>query len=469
MPDKSRILKPAFLVVSLLVLVVPAIMLGYPILHGDSGSYILTGFRHSAPIERPATYGIFLWMTSLTKSLWFVILTQSLLTVFVLHVLLKRFLGKSSSSLILLILASTLSLTTGIGYFVCQIKPDFFLPLIFLSIYAFIIGSGSLTLEDVLMGIISMIGLLSHLSHIPIITGLISITFIFSLIFREYRVDNWVKKFLVLFAFIFSAWLIAPSINYVFTRSFTLSRVPNIFRTSRLLQAGIFQDYVRERCETDTAFSFCKYRGELDNYKKYYDFLWDRKSFLYDHECFKKGKLSCWLARNKEFGAIVGDIYSRKEYRIRMAKDAVITSIDQFFSFEIPDYASYQHHSYPMEMARKYMPRDEIFIKNASQGKRDLIFPLKNLVQLISVIISLTISIFLMMWKRGQVYDKRLKLLGFMILVILFGNAVFIGIFAGPSDRFQGRLIWLVPLFAMLLLVSLISTRTQRKGDYAVH
>jgi hypothetical protein len=455
MAEKSRILRPAAFIISVLVLVIPAIILGYPILHGDSGSYIVSGFRLHAPVERPITYGIFVWLTSLSVSLWFVILAQSLLTVYVLHVFLKRLYGQSYNPLILLFLLIPLGITTGAGYFVCQIKPDFFLPLIILSICAFLVGNGQITREDILLALITMTGLLAHLSHIPIVTGLIIAIFCLLLIFRQLRVENYSKKFLVLFVFICSAWLIAPSINYVFTGSFTFSRVNNIFSTSRLLQAGIFQDYVSERCETDSTFSMCKYRYEMADYKQYYDFLWDKESFLYDHDCFAKGKLNCWLARDKEFGVIVKEIYSRKEYRIWMARDAVHTSVTQFFSFGIPDYASYQRHSYPMEMARKYLPYDNKFIINASQGKRDLIFPVQNFVQLIMVIASLFVIFFFMIWHRGRTYDAKLKLTGLIVMLILLGNAAFIGIFAGPSDRFQGRLIWLVPLFAILLIFRL--------------
>ena len=125
-----------FYALSVIVLIIPAIRLGYPILHGDSGVYITSGVNHFAPVERPVTYGLFVVFSSLGISLWFVVLVQSFITTFVLDRFLIGLLGAKYHPVLLLMTILILTLTTSIGYFVCQLKPDFFLPLIFLGYYS---------------------------------------------------------------------------------------------------------------------------------------------------------------------------------------------------------------------------------------------------------------------------------------------------------------------------------------------
>lgn len=449
-----------FFLLSVFVLLFPALRLGYPILHGDSGVNIIAGFEHFAPIERPITYGLFIWVTSLSLSLWLVVFIQAVITTFVIYVFMSRVLKSKYLPILLFFTISILSLTTSIGYFVCQIKSDFFLPLILLAFYSFLIGNGKLTLVDAILGIIAMIGLLSHLSHLPVTTGLFLATLLLSLLFRKLRVDFFLRKYLMILVFLLSAWMIAPSINYYFTGSFTLSRVSNIFSVSRLLQAGVFQKYVYDKCEKDSDFLFCKYASEMDKYKTYYDFLWDNKSFLYDHECATKEKQYCWIARNEEFGIILKDIYSHKKYLKMFAYDAIRISAIQFFSFDIPEYASYDYHPYPMKMVQLHLPADDDFLEDARQNKENLTFPIQNIVQLMVVLVSLVFIIFKIIWKKGWCFKPKLILLGYVIITILIGNAMFVGLFAGTFDRFQSRLIWLIPLYALILFFQ--SSRIKR-------
>jgi hypothetical protein len=445
----------SFFFLSVLVMLLPALRLGYPILHGDSGSYIISGFLHYPPVERPITYGLFVWISSLQMSLWFVVLIQAFITTFVMHVFLGRVFLQKYQPLILFITICILTLTTSLGYFACQIKPDFFLPLILLAMFAFLTGDGKITYVDIFLAFIIMIGLLSHLSHLPITTGLCIATLILSLLYKKFRVDNYIKKYALVFLLLVSAWILAPAINYHFTGAYKLSRVSNIFSMSRLLQAGVFQAYVGDRCKNDSTFAFCKYSADLGRYKNYYDFLWDDKSFLYDNDCSSKDMQYCWVVRDKEFGVLVDDIYSQEKYLKMIAKDAIKVSATQLVSFNIPDYASYRNHSFPEKMITRFLPADVGFLEKAKQNSEDLRFPFQNFIQAILVIISIVFIIFMMIWKKGSYINARLMLAGYMTIILLIGNAAFVGIFAGASDRFQSRLIWLIPLCALIMFFEL--------------
>jgi hypothetical protein len=457
--------KIAFLTASVIILITPAIINGYPLLHGDSGVVIISGFEHFAPIERPISYGIFVWMTSLELSLWFTILWQAAITVFVVDVLLNRVLEKEACKYTFaasLLLAST----TSMAIFVCQIKPDFYLPLITLSICAYFFGQKTARIEDLLLLAIILIGSISHLSHLPITTGLVMSAVILSVILRKKGIICSAKKVFTMISILLAAWLIAPSLNYFLTGSFSLSRVSNVFRVSKLIQAGIFKEYVNDRCRQDSTFYLCRYKDELKDYKTYMDFLWDEDSFLYDDECQEKGRQYCWIARNDEFGLLINDIQSQSKYIKMIVNDGVKASATQLVTITIPDYASYQKHSYPMEMARKFLPADRKFLDKAKQSRQELAFPVLNMAQMILIIVSLIFTAIYFINFKTTIKGWKIIFLGSMVALTLIGNATFVGIFAGIAERFQSRIAWLIPFYACILLLDYFMTNKKRSVNY---
>lgn len=59
---------------SVILLIMPAIVNGYPLVYSDSGTYIGSGFEGIVPVDRPIAYGLFVRHISVAYSLWFVIL-----------------------------------------------------------------------------------------------------------------------------------------------------------------------------------------------------------------------------------------------------------------------------------------------------------------------------------------------------------------------------------------------------------
>lgn len=450
---EQKPLKAAYLTLATLLLLIPSILFGYPILHGDSGVDISSGFAHFAPIERPPFYGMFIWLTSLSVSLWLVAASQAILTTFVLDVLLKS-LSIKNPQLWTLISILILSLTTGLAVMTCQIKPDFFLPLTVLAIFSFLIRPPGFKIIDFLLLSLVICGSVSHLSHLPVITGVLIAAIIFIRFTQNTGFTTYLRKFLILSVIIIFSWVLAPSVNYIFTGSFTMSRVSNIFRTSKLLQAGIFQKYIHEKCQEDPTFYLCQYEPEMDQYKTYFDFLWDDNSFLYKDGCKETGNQYCWIARNKEFGVLVNDLQSQSKFRKMILADAFHSTFKQLYTFDIPVYSNFTQHWFQAQMARKYFPLDADFIDGSMQNHNRLSFPVLNAIQRTVVILSLFILVFITIFLRKDIFTWRITLLGYLILLTLIGNAFFTGTFAGISDRFQCRIIWMLPLYVIVLVFS---------------
>ncbi len=61
-------------------------------------------------------------------------------------------------------------------------------------------------------------------------------------------------------------------------------------------------------------------------------------------------------------------------------------------------------------------------------------------------------------WRRLS--DTRLRMLTALVVAGLLGNAVVCGLLASPYDRFQARMMWLAPLLAICVWISLINKKT---------
>src|SRR4030095_7418684 len=110
-----------FFIILTIILSGAAIFNQYPIITGDSGSYILSGFTPYVPFDRPVIYGLFLVVSSLRSSLWFAVFAQALIVAYVLQFWLTRFsIGRLSRvSIVATILF--LAFFTSIAWFTAQI------------------------------------------------------------------------------------------------------------------------------------------------------------------------------------------------------------------------------------------------------------------------------------------------------------------------------------------------------------
>ncbi|HRH39293.1 MAG TPA: hypothetical protein PK760_13165, partial [Flavobacteriales bacterium] len=68
------------------LLIWPAIYNGYPILYSDTATYVASGMKLDAPMDRPITYGLFIRITSIGGfTLWTTIVAQAAILTALLH------------------------------------------------------------------------------------------------------------------------------------------------------------------------------------------------------------------------------------------------------------------------------------------------------------------------------------------------------------------------------------------------
>ena len=111
-----------------------AVWNGFPLIFYDTGAYVLEGLGHVFFVERAPVYAEFLFLAGARFSLWPAVILQALMTSYmILEVARAEIPGLRLWSLA--VIGAALSLFTGIAWYVGQVEPDIFAPMVILGAY----------------------------------------------------------------------------------------------------------------------------------------------------------------------------------------------------------------------------------------------------------------------------------------------------------------------------------------------
>lgn len=441
--------------ISVIFLILPALQNGYPLLHPDSGTYIYHGFLDVIPVSRPISYCWLVRHISMSYSLWLVVIFQGILMAAFLNFLIYKLIGPKRSVFLTFILISILTVFTGLPIYVSHIMPDIYFSISFIGFFLILTAKKIHWAWYIPLSLIVIYSTIVHLSNLPIITAVIIggvVLFYFFKRFGFFRI--YPKRLFIVAVVLLLSWVSIPSINASFGAGFGFSRVSNIIYTARLIPSGIFSDYVTEKCETDTSFFLCEFKNVIPKYSRYDSFLWNDTSFLYQQECQDtKGFAECWLKRDSIYGELVTDIMSIPKYRARFLRDAIKQFGNQLTTFHIssnPPFGKTSHINYPIKINfeddyKKYL--------EARQQNYRIMYITRNIFQRILLTISLVVILLFFSLKnlRKFISIDFLTFFSFYVMLIL-ANAGLISIVSIVTGRFEGRLIWLIPVMAFILI-----------------
>ncbi len=461
----SKVVEIVFLLLAGAVSLWPAFYTKYPLLFFDSGTYLLNGFLNELPISRPIFYCWFVRHISMAYTLWFVVIAQAAIMTYMLYMTLKvsgihRFRG-----LFVFLASAVLSFTTWYAFENSMIMADFFTASGLLGLYILVAGKKLHPAHIVAVSVILIFGNVSHLSNLPVIGGTLLSLVVLLLVFKKFRIERKVLRKLVFTgSMVGLSWLLLPSVNFFMSGSFTFSRVSNVVHFAKLLTTGMMQDFINEKCVEDPEFSMCKYTGALDDYTRLDYFLWQDSSFLYDDECSQRGWEACWLEKNDEYRKIISEFRGERKYLLRYLGNSLNIAIGQLTSIRIMTFPSLEENKAPHFPIKHYFKDDVENFLGSRQFEERMSFPLINAVQNVVVLISLVLIVawYVVPWLRRRISPN----LGYLVLITflaLLVNPVAIGLFAIGTGRFQGRIIWLVPFIAMILIFSLIVKSNKNK------
>jgi len=447
---------------SSIILIIPALWNGYPLVYSDTGTYILAFPSHNIPVDRAIGYSIYIQIIGMRVSLWPIIFSQALILVFLIDLVLKSIIsiGFRSRLAILLLIILVLSITTGIDNYASQVMPDIWMSIMILSILLLFIRQAIDWPLLLLLFSFFLVAVLSHYSNLLVATILLIISMIIAVIFRKKSIIN-VKSLKIFALGCLLAWLIAPAINLYYGAGFKLSRANWVMLTARFVHEGIIQDYLKENCNKNE-FILCPFKDSIPN--DCIDFLWGN-SVLYDGNCIKAGWGECWIEKNDEFGRMILSMLKNPTYFKRTVKMAFTSTYLQLLDFDIGLMSPMKENTPPYYGIEKIFPRELKQYSSSRQNKEYIHFKMGSIIQRYVVLLSFLLIIFLCLFNyKINILQTNQILLLYFLLIGLVINAFICGSLSLVIDRYQARVVWLVPFMAILFLLQLFAKPKSQKN-----
>lgn len=424
-----------------IILILPAIINGYPIVYSDTSTYIASGFQLEMPFDRPITYGLFIRIFSLNGlSLWLVIFFQTYILVFLINKLLKLLDIKFCSLRYLLLYI--IFLFSGIGWTCSQVIADVFTPIVILSLLITLIDKSN---KVYLYYFLFTLSSAMHLSHFGINILLITSLIIIKL-FPKLKLNK-------LYTWRYITLLLCLTIVSFASMSTPYAKSKHAFLFGAFVEHGIIKEYLNEKCATSN-YKICKYKDSLpDNAVA---FIWDANSPFYKIGGFRETKA--------EFNEIIKGTLTSKKYLWLHFKAALKVTFKQLVSFNMGDgNGSFVGETLLNKRILLYFHREHIAYQNSHQNKNHTIYiSLFNQIQN-SIILLVSIFILLLLIFKFKLLDTTTITVLIIIFIFILIHSASCGILANCAERYGCRVIWLLPLLLFISFNKLVTSKIRLK------
>ena len=448
-----RLARGAAVLLATLFMMWPALYNRYPMLYPDSLTYIGDGHvvARAVFLHRLSDYygmrsfiyslGILPWHWNIT--LWPVVFFQSLITAWLIW-LVVRSIFQRNSVVRYITLILILSVLTSVAWFVCLIMPDILAPALCLAIYLLIFARDTLSpIERIAVILIAWWGIASHASHLLLAVWmcLALAAFLFlqkRLIRRSFRTVAplvWIVIAAALSQLTLHAYLYGtPSLNG--------DRPP--FLMARIIADGPGKTYLQQHC-ANLDWAICDHVNNLPDNED--DFFWAENGIWQtaDHEAQQR-----MLHEELPLSIATLRTYPRRQLAV-----SAFNFRQQLLTYDLGAFGA---SPYIAEDIGNVLPRARTTYLKTRQAGDKLPTDLFSTLQQGTIITSLLIIIacITFTWRRSP----RLAGLTIVILCTVIPNAFITGVLSGLDDRYQSRVIWLIPFLAGLFTIHWLERRT---------
>jgi hypothetical protein len=442
------------------VLAWPAFYNRYPLLYPDSISYVGDGSNVARALfhqEFTDYYGF----RSLIYSLgilplhwhvtpWPIVAVNALLTSYVLW-LLVRSLFSERRLFHFLAIVLVLSLFTGLGWLVGWIMPDIFGPLLYLSVFVLVFATETLSVgERVAMALIAWWGIVSHATHLMLTLGLYPLLIVV-LVLQGCSLRQSLRAVRLVAAILLVAVVAQVALNAYLDQGATLNGNRPPYLLARVIADGPGRWYLQKHCGNSALASCGQLKNASDDAE---EFLWGEQGWVNASPEEQKD------LRREELTVVLGALreYPREELRISAAH-----FWEQLLSYGV---YSYDANAWIQESIDGSLPGQagKYLRSRQAQGKLDVEF--FSSVQDCAVIVSLIlIGLWAIFGRRLR--SRRLAGLSVVVTYVVLVNAAVTGNISNVEDRYQARVIWLMPLLALVFLLSWLDRRFSKPAKAA--
>jgi hypothetical protein len=438
----------AFAVATMLLLL-PAIWNGFPLLFYDTGAYLGRAFFDTLSPGRSAVYGFFLgaghWW-----NFWPAVIAQSFITVWTVSLFL-RIHDLGHRPIVLAAVIALFTLATGLPWIAGQLMPDLFAGLAVIALYLLVFRADVLARWERL----ALVTLLAFSASIHNATlAVVAVMLIAGVTVRFFK-----PQLVPALGLIRVAAAIALSVAMLLTANFAVTgRIAwtpggSAFIFSRLVHDGIAHRFLEDNCP-DPRYELCKYRARLPHHAN--DFLWhdgDRGAFV---------AIGGFNGGADEMREIT--LKSLWQYPWLHLTTAIQSTVTQLFAVgtgwgivhDVWDAYGHIEHLTP-----KAVPAAHSAKQRFGQLRFETINMLHQPVAWISMAI---LALFLLLAWRLREFRSYAPVAA-TFSVALLANAFVCGVLSNPHDRYGSRIAWIATLFVAVALARAVPALRTRPSE----
>lgn len=437
-------------------LMIPALYNSYPLVTSDSGAYINNGWIIHIPQDRPLGYSLLIRLASLSGiSLWGVVIVQSLLVAFFLQLITRYLLGINYHHFLFLGISLLLGVATSAGWFAGQIMPDIFTALLLLSfcVLFFIPIRKTWWLWALYIFIWGCI--LLHNSNLLITLVLGASILLFAFITKRKDLN---RPSTVLIVISVAGWITLSTLVAISGRGFRPSSATHVFIMSRMVENGILDAYLNERCATEN-YKLCEWRDKLPD--RQWDFMWDDSGAL--------AQTGGWIDSEEEYSRIIqGTLVSPKFLGMHIVKNS-LASLRQLPLIFVGDGLSpWNEPANPFWKVQQYFSHELKEYRSSLQQTGALKFEWFNVLIVIFSLLTITSALIINVTRRNTTgYEVAFSGMFKLVLLFLIINAAVTATFSTVNGRFQSRVFWVL-VFLSIVYLFYILLNTRKPGENQV-
>jgi len=426
-----------------LLLLWPAALNGYPLVFSDTGAFLAQTIEAWPIWDKPFVYGPALHAFHWRVSLWLPLLAQGLALSWLLA-LVARVLDAAWWHLPLCL---GLVAWTAAPWFAALLIPDWLAPALVLA--GFLLGWAGPALsraERLGVAALATLAAASHLSHLPLAVALAAL----ALLLRGWRAGLAVAAPAALAA------LLLLATNAAMHGRAALSPFGAVFALARLVADGPAARTIEARCP-GAGWQLCRWAGRLPTEAD--QFLWSRDGPVWAPRT-DGAQPGGPISLAPEAAAILAETLRREPAGVLRA--VTTNALRQFALVRVGDALVPDNlgPSVARELALGFPAAEQARFAASRQAKGELPeaaapFLRTHLPALAAGAVLLPVGL----WRAVRWRDRRRLGLLLAVLLGLGVNAVVTGGLSGPHHRYQGRLVWLLPLAGVLALLPRRLTR----------
>ena len=436
----------------------------------DTGAYLQTisnieshGLAEAIPMDRSVFYGLFLW----AGKHWFGIgpllsqmgiaihppfLFEILLVPCVLLLLGAVYLLESAftqqAAWIAAIAMSVATLITPLPWFVFQVMPDVFTPLLFL--YAMMFLKTTSRGAKVLSTFVLLFAALMHHSHLPLLTAFAAGIHCIKPLRSQLNFSTQQTK--QLFVLSFLPWIITLSLNMWAGNGFTPSKGSHVFLMGKLCENGVLKAYLDENPIDQNPLAqshpeiatFYQHKNNLPQHA--WDFVWNDQPLL--------GPTGGWHHSKDLYLSIYAATLTSPKLVIKHIEAAAKATFQQVFLNHAGDgLEPLSKEGAVATELKKHFPGDfQGFFGHSAQQQSRINFGTFNQVyDIVAAILILTCLLLLYKFPNPQ----YAWLLGVTLFFVLC-NAFVTANLANVLSRLNARTFWLIPLMCAAVITAIL-------------